>query len=136
MREKGLARSLTRVRGDGALHPFRVRRMKPLTINGIIQTACVLLGFFALRLLCRPSMIDAHPAGMHFHPFSVLLTRYGLFLLLFPLGWIVYATMASSQERGLFSSRAAHTVGILFSAVTVIAFLYAAVLAFRSFISQ
>jgi hypothetical protein len=100
--------------------------MKPISINGFLQITCVLLGFFALRLLVRPSIVDTTP-WMHFNAFSVFLSRNGLLLLFFPLIWVFYAAVSTHLERSVFSSGLAHLFGIAFSVVTVLSFLYAVV---------
>lgn len=99
-------------------------RMKPISLNGFLQIVSVLLGFFALRLLVRPSVIDANP-WLRFNDFSVFLSRHGLLLLFFPLIWVLYAAAAMHRERGVFSSGLAHRIGITFSVAVVLSFLYA-----------
>jgi len=98
---------------------------------GLIQIACLTLGFFALggvlKLLGYP---DDNPL-VEWSPLAAFLRDRGLLLLLIPGLWVIYAAVADRSDRGIFSARAAFMSGIAISGIFIKIFLFAAVFPIR-----
>jgi hypothetical protein len=96
------------------------------TILSLVQTLLVILGFFALGAVLKMSGYPDQ-LGVRWNPLAVFLREHGAWLLLLPVLWVFFATLAQRVDRGFFSYRFACIIGLCIAGVIIALFLYAAV---------
>ena len=96
------------------------------TILALLQTLIVIVGFFALGVVLKMCSYPDNPV-VRWNPLAVFLREHGVWLLFLPVLWVCFSAQAERINRGILSSRIAFIVGLCVAAVTIGAFLYAAV---------
>jgi uncharacterized membrane protein len=99
------------------------------TFLALVQTLLIIVGFFALAAVLKISGYP-HEAAVRWNPLAVLLREHGMWLLLLPVLWVIFATIAERLDRGAFSDHVALALGIGLALVTIALFLCAAVFPF------
>jgi len=96
------------------------------TILALLQTLLVIVGFFALGTVLR---MTGYPDALavRWNPLAVVLREHGVWLLLLPVLWVLFATSAQRVDRGFFSYRVACTIGFCIAGGIIAVFLNAAV---------
>jgi hypothetical protein len=76
------------------------------TILALLQTLLVIVGFFALGTVLR---MTGYPDALavRWNPLAVVLREHGVWLLLLPVLWVLFATSAQRSTVG-FSRIASH----------------------------
>lgn len=99
---------------------------RAITFLALLQTMLIVAGFCALGIVLK---ISGYPAVEHvrWNPLAVALREHGMWLLLLPVLWVVFATMARRIDRGFFSDRSAYILGATLSCLIIGMFLYACV---------
>jgi hypothetical protein len=97
---------------------------RPITILAVLQTLSVVIGFFALGTVLK---ISGYPdeLAVRWNPLAVFLREPGVWLLLLPALWVVFATSAQRLNRGFFSYRVALVLGLCTSIGIIALFVYA-----------
>ena len=96
------------------------------TILALLQTLIVIVGFFALGVVLKMGSYPDNPV-VRWNPLAVFLREHGTWLLLLPILWVCFSAQAERVDRGILSSRISFIIGVCIAAVTIGAFLYAAV---------
>lgn len=94
-----------------------------VSILGLLQVVCVVLGFFALGLILKLQGYNDQNPLVRWSRLAVFLREYGAVLLLLPLLWVISATMG--ERAGRLSGRAIIVSGIAISGAVLLAYLYA-----------
>jgi hypothetical protein len=105
-------------------------RSRLLVFLGLFQTACLVMGFFALGIILK---VAGYPEGdpmIRWSPIAVFLRTQGLWLLVVPALWVCFAVYSSTRGKGVFSEGASVVAGIGISAAIILTFLYAAIFPF------
>lgn len=103
---------------------------RAITVMGLVQIVCVVVGFFALGIVLKISGYpDGNPLAV-WSPVAVFLRTYGLLLLMVPILWVGLAVFSVHRDRGFFQERVALLLGVIVAAGLVGAFLYACVFRF------
>lgn len=103
---------------------------RAVTFLGIFQVACLLCGFLALGIVLKICGYPAEVPQVEWSPLAVFLRSYGLYFLVVPACWAVYASLSVRMNRGLLSEPPAMVLGILISCAILILFVYAAIFPF------
>jgi len=93
-------------------------------VIAITQFVFLAMGAFTLNVIVKASVYPDRTEGAP-SAFSVYLAQHGIWLLLVPLLWVVYAMISASLEKSVFSTRVANAVGIFLAAVMLGAYSWA-----------
>lgn len=96
-----------------------------VTVLGLLQIACVILGYVALGIVLKIWGYPNNPM-VHWAPLAEFLRTDGGWLLLIPLVWVFYAVRSLRVDRGVFSARSAMVLGVVLPIILTTAFVYAA----------
>ena len=90
----------------------------------LAQFLVVVIAFVAVGVVLK---ISGYPSSdfVRWNGVAVAFREHGPWLLLFPVGWGIYALVCEHYNRGLLSEAMAGTIGVLFLTIVVILFLYA-----------
>ena len=96
------------------------------TYVAILQVAVTVFGFLALGIVLK---FCGYPDGfgVRWNPLAVFLREYGIWLLIAPLFWTLFALKAQKVDRGILSGRLAMILGMCLAGLVALTFLYAAV---------
>lgn len=103
---------------------------RSLMFLGILQIACLLVGFFALGIILKVSGYPEDLPMIRWSPLAIYLRTHGLWLLALPAVWVIYAVYSARSDKGVFSVKISIIVGFLLSAAIILSFLYAAIFPF------
>ncbi len=98
-----------------------------VTVLGLLQIGCVVLGFFALGIVLKVWGYPDNPM-VRWAPLALFLRTEGGWLLVIPLLWMAYAARALAVDRGIFSARWAIGLGVGLPVVMAGLFVYASFL--------
>jgi hypothetical protein len=98
-----------------------------IAILGLIQMLLVILGFFGLGIVMKIAGYPSEDFGIHWNPLALFLRQHGLFLLVVPLFWTIFAATSQNQAKFIFSLDVWSVLGLVMTITIISIFLYACV---------
>ncbi len=92
----------------------------------LVQLLLVIAGFVVLGIVLK---VAGYPdfAGYHWNPLAVLLRKHGLWFLVAPVLWALFAIAAEHLHHPFFSQRLVLFSGVAWAGIVTALFFYAAV---------
>lgn len=99
--------------------------MGPTSVIAITQFVFIALGTMAVMVLVNAGAIPASGQGQ---PLALFLKHYGLWLMVLPIFWALYANVAERVNKGPLRLSIAHGVGCVLAGAILL--VYAAAIVF------
>lgn len=80
-------------------------------VIALTQFILLTLGTLGVNILMKTSLQDV-TLGKTAHSLPAFLANYSIWLFLVPVLWTIYAKLAETLQKGIFSTRFAHPFGI------------------------
>jgi hypothetical protein len=105
---------------------------RTIILLALAQAATVICGFFGLAIVLRNHGYPHEPGyyisllqHIHWNPLSLFLRRFGMILLLVPLGWAVFAVNAESRAKFILPFSWWLIIGTIIPLALIMMFFYA-----------